>query len=86
MISPDTGWIKNSARPDYWVPDHECSACALCKDGFNERNPIHHCRACGQGVCDGCSAARKAVPSRGWDDLVRVCNDCANKKTVVKDA
>ena len=22
--------LKDSARPDYWVPDHEISACAVC--------------------------------------------------------
>ena len=39
---------------------------------------LHHCRQCGQGVCDGCSRGRKPVPLRGWDTPVRVCDVCIN--------
>lgn len=39
----------------------------------------HHCRACGQAVCDECSQGRRPVPERGWTTDVRVC-DCCNKK------
>lgn len=77
------GWIKDSARPEYWTPDKDCLSCICCKIEFTEKNPIHHCRACGQGVCDQCSTHRKAVPSRGWDFPVRVCEECSSKKTVV---
>lgn len=76
------GWIKDSARPDYWIPDKDIIQCCKCELKFNEKTPIHHCRACGQGVCDGCSQRRKCVPSRGWDHPVRVCDVCAAKKTV----
>jgi hypothetical protein len=37
---------------------------------------LHHCRNCGNGVCDECSRTRKPVPIRGWDQPVRVCNKC----------
>ena len=37
---------------------------------------LHHCRKCGQGVCDDCSRTKKPVPSRGWDQPVRVCDKC----------
>ena len=79
------GWIKDSARPDYWIPDKDITNCIKCRVEFNEKIPIHHCRACGQGVCDECSQHRKAVPSRGWDTPVRVCDECVTKKTVVSD-
>lgn len=39
----------------------------------------HHCRACGQAVCDECSQGRRTVPERGWTTEVRVCDPC-NKK------
>lgn len=39
----------------------------------------HHCRACGQAVCDECSQGRRPVPERGWTTDVRVCDSC-NKK------
>lgn len=76
------GWIKESARPDYWIPDKDIINCIKCKLEFTDRIPKHHCRACGQGVCDDCSQQRKSVPSRGWDHPVRVCDECAAKKTV----
>jgi len=36
----------------------------------------HHCRACGQAVCDNCSRGKRPVPERGWPGDVRVCNNC----------
>lgn len=36
----------------------------------------HHCRACGNAVCAGCSQNRRPVPKRGWLSDVRVCNSC----------
>lgn len=70
------GIIKDSARPTYWVPDHLLKECAVCKNEFGPKLSKHHCRSCGEGVCDGCSKSRKAVPSRGWNYNVRVCNNC----------
>ena len=76
--------IKDSARPDYWVPDSEISSCFVCDrdlgpgvtSGSGESRRVHHCRQCGQGVCSSCSATRRPVPTRGWDTPVRVCDDC----------
>lgn len=75
--------IKDSARPDYWVPDTEISECAVCdkpigitSTSSQECTRVHHCRQCGQGVCNNCSATRRPVPTRGWDTPVRVCDDC----------
>ena len=73
------GWIKDSARPEYWVPDKDCVNCVCCKTDFTDKNPIHHCRACGHGVCDDCSKQRKTVNAHGWNSPVRVCDTC-NKK------
>ena len=72
--------MKDAARPAYWVPDQDIQACCECRKDFcAARLSIHHCRACGQGVCDDCSQERRAVPSRGWDHPVRVCNGCSQK-------
>ena len=83
--------IKDSARPDYWVPDSEITHCSVCdktigtaavsssgssNGGAEQCLRVHHCRQCGQGVCNGCSATRRPVPTRGWDTPVRVCDDC----------
>ena len=72
--------IQDSARPAYWVPNHKIKKCCVCEEKFGPKLRIHHCRSCGCGVCDICSATRRMVPSRGWDHAVRVCDTC-NKKT-----
>uniref|UniRef100_A0A4W5KXS0 Zinc finger FYVE-type containing 1 n=1 Tax=Hucho hucho TaxID=62062 RepID=A0A4W5KXS0_9TELE len=74
------GLMKDAARPAYWVPDQNIRCCCECQRDFSApRLSIHHCRACGQGVCDDCSPERRAVPSKGWDHPVRVCNTCHQK-------
>uniref|UniRef100_A0A671PJ96 Zinc finger FYVE domain-containing protein 1-like n=1 Tax=Sinocyclocheilus anshuiensis TaxID=1608454 RepID=A0A671PJ96_9TELE len=73
------GLVKDAARPAYWVPDQDIHCCHQCQREFNARLSIHHCRACGQGVCNDCSPDRLAVPSRGWDHPVRVCITCSQK-------
>lgn len=70
------GLIKDSARPEYWRPDNELTKCDVCNVEFGPRNPIHHCRSCGLGVCNNCSMTRRPVASRGWESAVRVCDRC----------
>lgn len=40
----------------------------------------HHCRGCGQAVCNKCSLNRKKVLEHGWKTNVRVCDTCWKKK------
>ncbi|XP_077997620.1 zinc finger FYVE domain-containing protein 1-like isoform X2 [Glandiceps talaboti] len=70
------GLVVDAARPAYWKPDNEIKKCCCCQQDFGPKLTIHHCRACGDGVCDECSQNREPVPSRGWDHPVRVCNNC----------
>ncbi|CAF1075055.1 unnamed protein product [Adineta steineri] len=59
--------IKESTRPSYWKPDSECHACCICKRTFNSTtNRLHHCRSCGEGVCESCSPIQRPVPERDW--------------------
>lgn len=75
------GVIKDSARPEYWLPDSQISNCGLCKKYFNDQVTIHHCRRCGGGFCHECSAKSMPVPERGWGDAsVRVCDKCYELK------
>ena len=63
-----------------WVPDPEAVACRVCGLEFGMMHRKHHCRACGQIVCDGCSRSRQHVLARqsSGDDLgARVCDNCA---------
>eukprot|EP00731_Ephydatia_muelleri_P028164 Em0019g1037a len=69
------GIILETARPTYWVPDEEILNCNVCKCDLNLKSK-HHCRFCGQGVCDACSHQRKPVPSKGWNYPVRICDTC----------
>ncbi len=71
------------ARPTYWVPDAQITVCHYCSTSFKPSQSKHHCRACGHGFCDECSQARLPVPSRGWDYPVRVCKQCALKKSAL---
>lgn len=71
-----TGFVKDVARPDYWVPDQDITQCHKCSKTFTSAMSKHHCRACGQGVCGPCSTHIRPVPSRGWDHPVRVCDSC----------
>lgn len=73
--------LKESARPSYWKPDSECVKCAICSKPFDgEHLLLHHCRSCGDGVCHACSPHLRAVPSRGWETPVRVCNNCVSNE------
>ncbi len=74
------GVIVESARPVYWAPDTDIKCCQQCKREFGPSDSKHHCRACGQGFCNNCSSQQRAVPSRGWDYLVRVCDSCARRQ------
>ncbi|KAK0090853.1 hypothetical protein PV325_000019 [Microctonus aethiopoides] len=68
--------IKDTVRPSYWVPDADVINCCVCDKKFSDVLPLHHCRECGRGVCQDCSQHRKPVPRRGWDNPVRVCDNC----------
>uniref|UniRef100_A0A0V0J6T0 FYVE-type domain-containing protein n=2 Tax=Schistocephalus solidus TaxID=70667 RepID=A0A0V0J6T0_SCHSO len=68
--------VKSLARPDYWQPDEACISCPLCCVVFGPRASIHHCRACGSGVCANCSGKRMPVTWRGLDRPSRVCDSC----------
>lgn len=38
----------------------------------------HHCRKCGKAVCDGCSGSRTNIPLMGFENHVRICDECRN--------
>ncbi|GAB1859712.1 Zinc finger FYVE domain-containing protein 1 [Camponotus japonicus] len=76
VLSYSKSFIKDSVRPSYWIPDSEVVSCCVCDRKFSDTLLLHHCRACGRGVCQECSQHRKPVPHRGWEHPVRVCNAC----------
>ncbi|CAM4930270.1 unnamed protein product [Rotaria socialis] len=69
--------IQERTRPSYWRPNIECHCCFICKYQFNSTtHRLHHCRRCGEGVCDTCSPNRRPVPEREWYTPERVCKSC----------
>ncbi|KAL6257459.1 hypothetical protein P5V15_011030 [Pogonomyrmex californicus] len=76
VLNYSKSFIKDSVRPSYWIPDSEVVSCCVCERKFSNTLSVHHCRACGRGVCQECSQHRKPVPHRGWEHPVRVCNAC----------
>lgn len=61
--------------------------CYACKANFDRTGlPRHHCRGCGEGVCNACSMNEMPVPARGWTSPVRVCNACKDILSKKRDA
>uniref|UniRef100_UPI00398EE2AC zinc finger FYVE domain-containing protein 1 isoform X2 n=1 Tax=Pristiophorus japonicus TaxID=55135 RepID=UPI00398EE2AC len=72
-----TDWLTDQIAPAYWRPNSQIISCHKCNKPFQEQEAKHHCRACGEGFCDGCSSKCKPVPERGWGLVpVRVCDAC----------
>lgn len=69
-----------------WMPDATRTSCTICQTAFTFSNRKHHCRKCGNLVCDKCSKARQVVKfpavekSSDAVDIsaspVRVCDNC----------
>ena len=58
--------------------EHDTKHCTLCSKKFTFRVRKHHCRKCGELVCDTCSKGRLVLPSLYGDDPVRVCTQCSD--------
>ncbi|RHX99740.1 hypothetical protein DYB36_002015 [Aphanomyces astaci] len=56
-----------------WSKDVRCKECDCEFNLFVRR---HHCRQCGFSFCFEHSTRRIALPSQGYKDPVRVCDDC----------
>lgn len=63
-----------------FVDDQDAPNCQVCGRGFSFLNRRHHCRRCGQVICNSCSYEKVRVP--GLDTggkLVRTCIPCGNE-------
>lgn len=69
---------RDSPSPDRSNDSNDSIALAISPSNICDRRR-HHCRSCGQAVCDYCSQNRKPVPERGWNSDVRVCDICYKK-------
>lgn len=66
--------IVGFEEPANWA---ELTCCAICDTNLGKRRlkPRHHCRVCGNTVCDKCS--KSSVTLEGKVGLQRACNHCA---------
>lgn len=83
---------KRAEKRAAWMPDATRTSCTICTTAFTTFNRKHHCRKCGNLVCDKCSKARQVVnfpavekASEAVDisaGQVRVCDNCKDVKFV----
>ncbi|KAG5358298.1 Zinc finger FYVE domain-containing protein 26 [Yarrowia sp. B02] len=45
-----------------WIPDDQASSCYCCQATFSLFNRRHHCRKCGNVVCNSCSTTKTRYP------------------------
>ncbi|KAL4240613.1 hypothetical protein ACF0H5_001404 [Mactra antiquata] len=57
--------------------DADC--CSRCRTSFGMVQRKHHCRACGDVVCQKCSSKNSIIPKYGIEREVRVCDSCYDK-------
>lgn len=64
-------------KPD-WMPDTDSSCCTQCFAKFNLVRRRHHCRKCGQLVCEKCAPKSNTKPilEMGVRESVRHCLKC----------
>ncbi|NWR10916.1 ZFYV1 protein, partial [Thryothorus ludovicianus] len=81
-----TSWLTDQIAPAYWRPNSQILSCKKCNTPFKDNDTKHHCRACGEGFCDGCSSKTRPVPERGWGPApVRVCDNCYDNRGIQLD-
>lgn len=59
-----------------WRPDDQSGLCSRCNAQFSLLLRRHHCRNCGNIVCDNCSKDRMAIGNIDGGKPVRVCGPC----------
>merc|ERR1712000_539013 len=75
--------MKKSAP--IWKADKDFSECALCTLSFTISRRKHHCRYCGEIVCDLCSNYRTNKLEFYKDkDFKRICFSCATELNHLK--
>ena len=62
-----------------WECDGNDVRCACCSVRFTFFRRRHHCRLCGNLVCDACSQSR--LPTQFSGTLERACDECVSQKT-----
>ncbi|KAF6021701.1 WDFY2 [Bugula neritina] len=72
-----------------WATSDTCMKCEKpffwnIKQMWNEKTigfRQHHCRKCGDAICDNCSKQSSTFPPMGYEYPVRMCDECAQSVT-----
>jgi hypothetical protein len=64
-----------------WTPDEKASKCALCKATFGVMRFRHHCRCCGDCLCDQCCSTKRLLLHVDLHTPVRICHTCVKGRT-----
>eukprot|EP01084_Bolivina_argentea_P272970 464886_1 len=63
-----------------WVKDNDVANCAVCSNKFNAIRRRHHCRACGDVICNDCFSKNKNIQCDltiyGFMNEENVCTQC----------
>lgn len=59
-----------------WVLNTEMNFCMVCSVAFGMFTYQHHCKACGNIVCDNCSLNRAQIAELEGVGVKRVCLQC----------
>jgi len=73
-------WTPITKKDDRrWKPYAAVQNCALCDGWFSRTCRKHHCRSCGEVVCDSCSRHRITIDGKV---NTRICRPCYNHRIV----
>ncbi|XP_046664682.1 zinc finger FYVE domain-containing protein 16-like isoform X2 [Homalodisca vitripennis] len=82
--SPITGELERELGPEdrrlgkippFWIPDTDTTMCMQCQVKFTVIKRRHHCRACGQVLCNKCCGLRARLEYKNFTEE-KVCQPC----------
>ncbi|TDH65797.1 hypothetical protein CCR75_007196 [Bremia lactucae] len=76
-MAPDDAFEVQLIDSTDWVPDHVRNLCYVCTRPFGSFRRKHHCRMCGEVVCNNCTLLKRALEDPTVGSMrVRVCMSC----------
>ena len=68
-----------------WLSDAEVEKCTGCAQPFDLFHRRHHCRHCGNVLCEQCTAHRVSIPHLQYSKPVRVCSTCSESIKLIRN-
>ena len=76
LVKIHRAYLNESGYKVGWVLDYHKSACFLCNSRFTFFRRRHHCRQCGDVVCNSCSKNRYVIRGLREAGGSRTCDGC----------